>query len=303
MPDAYFGCELRYIPGRISIRGYIFIILSIALLAGSSVYAQDHSRLAIPPMSGWEEAGLPYIQNFSPRAYHAHAQNWAIEQDARGVMYVGNTAGVLEYDGVRWRLISTPNQSVVRTLGTGPDGRIYVGAHSELGYLAPDSAGQMQYVSLLPHIAAEDRSFNNVWKIHAFPGGVYFRTTTHLFFWANGQMRVWKPGNEFHRSFFVHNTFYIREIGVGLLQMAGDALQPVPGGERFAEDRLDLMLPLGDDDILIGTRSDGLFRYDGNAFYPFPCAAENFLRENQLYDGAVLPNGSFALATLRGAWR
>lgn len=264
------------------------------------VDAQDNFRSFIPKTGGWEATGLPYIQNFTPATYHAHAQNWAIEQDARGVMYFGNTAGILEYDGVRWRLISTPNQSVARTLGTGPGGRIYVGAHSELGYLAADSAGQMQYVSLLPQIAKEDRSFNNVWKIHADSGGVYFRTSTHLFRWADGQMRVWKPGNEFHRSFFVHNTFYIREIGRGLLQMEGDFLQPVVGGERFAEDRLDLMLPLGNDDILIGTRSDGLFRFDGSAIHPFPTEAEPFLREHQLYDGAVLPDGSFALATLRG---
>lgn len=251
-------------------------------------------------MSDWAETGLPYIQNFSPGTYHAHAQNWAVEQDARGVMYFGNTAGILEFDGARWRLMSTPNKSVVRTLGTGPNGRIYVGAHSELGYLAPDSAGQMQYVSLLPRLAPEDRNFNNIWKIHAFPGGVYFRSSTHLFLWAEGRMRVWKPGNEFHRSFWVHDTFFIREIGVGLLQMAGDALRLVPGGERFAEDRLDLMLPLDAHNILIGTRADGLFRFDGSVIRPFPTEADHFLRENQLYDGAVLPNGTIALATLRG---
>ena len=289
-------------PGRISIRRYIicFITFAIVLIACSSIFAQAHLRHAAPQISLREEAGLPYLQNYTPRAYHAHAQNWAVEQDARGVMYFGNTAGILEYDGVRWRLMSTPNKSVVRTLGTGPDGRIYVGAHSELGYLAPDSAGQMQYISLLSQLAPEDRNFNNIWKIHTFPGGVYFRSSTHLFLWAEGQMRVWKPGNEFHRSFFVHSTFYIREIGVGLLRMVGDALQPVAGGERFADNRLDLMLPLDANDILIGTRADGLLRFDGSAFHPFPTEADNFLRENQLYDGAVLPNGDFALATLRG---
>ncbi|RMD93577.1 MAG: hypothetical protein D6813_03900, partial [Calditrichaeota bacterium] len=62
------------------------------------------------------ETGLPYTQNFSPKEYGAHSQNFAIVQDVRGMMYFGNVYGVLEYDGVSWRLIPMPNQSVVRSL-------------------------------------------------------------------------------------------------------------------------------------------------------------------------------------------
>jgi PAS domain S-box-containing protein len=113
-------------------------------------------------------------------------------------------------------------------------------------------------------------------------------------------MRVWKPGSEFHRSFVVHNTFYIRQWGAGLLQMAGDSLQLVPGGERFAENRIDVMLPFGEDKILLGTKTRGLFLYDGVSFRPFVTEADRFLAENQLYEGILLSNGAYVLSTLRG---
>jgi hypothetical protein len=59
------------------------------------------------------EAGRPFIRHYTRKEYRASDQNWAIVQDDRGVMYVGNSVGVLEYDGVSWRLIQVPNKSVI----------------------------------------------------------------------------------------------------------------------------------------------------------------------------------------------
>ena len=43
-------------------------------------------------------AGSPYIRNYSAKEYNASAQNWAVVQDKRGVLYFGNTDGVLVFD-------------------------------------------------------------------------------------------------------------------------------------------------------------------------------------------------------------
>ncbi|MCS7086834.1 MAG: hypothetical protein RMM53_12060, partial [Bacteroidia bacterium] len=49
-----------------------------------------------------QEAGLVFLKNFTTDDYGAEAQNWAVTQDSRGVIYVGNNSGVLEYDGYEW---------------------------------------------------------------------------------------------------------------------------------------------------------------------------------------------------------
>ena len=244
--------------------------------------------------------GRPFIQNFSAKAYGGHQQNWSMLQDERGIVYIGNLPGVLEYDGVHWRSIPTPNASVVRSLAMDSTGVVYVGAHAEFGYLAPDSLGLMQYRSLVEHVRPEDRTFTNVWKVHATPEGVYFRTSTHLFRWSNGQMQVWRPATEFHRSFWIRDKLYIRAWDVGLFHMQSDSLVLAPGGNQFADQRVDLMLPYEDDGILLGTRTDGLFLYERDHFERFQTDANAYLRENQLYDGIVLSDGTIALATLRG---
>jgi len=63
--------------------------------------------LAGAPLRGREigDVGLPAITHYAARDCGAHSQNWAIAQDGRGVMYFGNAEGVLEHDGVGWRLI------------------------------------------------------------------------------------------------------------------------------------------------------------------------------------------------------
>ena len=149
-----------YIPALLV---WIFLIQPIAAQSGS-------------------EASRLLIQNFSPKDYGgAHAQNWAVLQDQRGIMYFGNGVGVLEYDGVAWRLIPVSNQTIVRSLEVDENNRIYVGAVGDFGYLAPDAAGQLSFVSLLDKVPEANRDFSDVWQTLHTRKGIYLRTHNYLF--------------------------------------------------------------------------------------------------------------------------
>ena len=139
--------------------------------------------LAQPSALPSAEVGLPFIQNFTPKDYDAHSQNWDILQDQQGLMYFANTSGVLEYDGVSWRLITVSNGSVVYSLEMDQQGHIYVGAQGDFGYLAADSVGQLQFVSLLDNLSVEYRDFSGVHETCITPQGVYFRSPEYLFRW------------------------------------------------------------------------------------------------------------------------
>ncbi len=247
------------------------------------------------------EAGLPFITNYSPKEYGSHPQNWSIVQDKRGVMYFANGTGVLEYDGVSWRLIASPNNAYVQSLTIDPaSGTIYVGGQGNLGYLGPDSLGQMRYFSLLDAIDPDDRVFVNIWNTYVAKEGVYFQGFNRIFRWSGNKMKVWKSDDRFLSSFWVGNTFYVHQGNTGLLKMEDDSLRLVPGGERFAEERIDAILPYDAGQILIVTRNHGLFVFDGSSYRIFKTEAESFLKENQTFAGAVLPDGTFAIATMRG---
>jgi signal transduction histidine kinase/DNA-binding response OmpR family regulator/ligand-binding sensor domain-containing protein/heme exporter protein D len=243
------------------------------------------------------EAGRPFVRAYSPEEYGAQEQSWAIVQDDRGVIYVGNNVGVLEYDGVSWRTIEVPNRSVIRSLARDADGRIYVGALGDFGYLSPDARGETQFVSLLDHVPEADRAFADVWRTLVTPQGVYFQSQQRLFRWSGGRMRVWRPISKFHRASVVDGTLYIGQPETGLMRMVGDALEPLPDGKRFADEVYPVILPFADGKILIGTQSRGLFLHDGATARPLRTEADDVLRSGSLYRGAVLPDGTFALST------
>lgn len=256
------------------------------------------------------ESGMPFIQNYSPREYGAHNQNWTIVQDHRGMMYFGNGKGILEYDGNDWRLIVMPNNSTVRSLDIDQNGRIYVGGKGEFGYLAADSIGQLEYISLLEYLEPEDRAFNDVWETLCTPDGIYFRTSHKLFRYqpqyytfkkdrGQAKIKIWKPQTKFQLAFLVRNTFYIQQKSTGLMRMNGDSLISVLDEKKLDGKAIYIMLPFPGDKILIGTNRNGFYLYDGS-LRKFNTELDDFVLQNQIYHAAVLADGTFSLATRRG---
>jgi signal transduction histidine kinase/DNA-binding response OmpR family regulator len=282
---------------RIEQKGTFFFTFSLILLGVAfgttlNVYCQN--------------TGFKYIKNYTRKEYGGQSQSWCILQDKHGIIYVGNQLGLLEFDGVSWRKIDVPND-FVRSMAMDDTGTIYVGGIDEIGFLAPDSKGSLQYVSLLEHVDNDKRRFSDVWETHWTKQGIYFKTSKFLFRWNHNtkKIRVWESNNKFHLSFICNGKLFIRQENVGLMEMdtGTDSLKVVPGGESFAGKKIYMMAPYDNKKLLIGTRENGFYTYDpdnGIEAVPFPTETDNYLKENQLYHGIRLSSGNFALATVRG---
>ena len=256
--------------------------------------------LAILPLLGGTpaELGMAFIRNVSPREYRGAPQNWALTQDPRGVVYVANGDGILEYDGARQRLIRMPGGRLARSLCVDPSGRVYVGGTGELGYLAPDATGAMAFVSLLDRLPPAAKPISQVWRVHSTGQGIYFTSAEGLFRFQGDRCRTWKEPGGFHLSFVVADRFYVRVVGRGLLAMEGDELKPVPGGQRFAKEKLYFMVPWQEGRILLGTPK-GLLTFDGQTLKPFRTGLDARLAQDLLYGGIRLADGRLAVATLK----
>ena len=247
---------------------------------------------------GYNGSGEYFIKYFSPKDYHASYNNWCVIQDKNGIMYFGNDNGILEYDGSSWQLIKTPNNSVVRALCEDSTGRIYAGASSDFGYLAPDSSGRLRFVSLLKYLDSEFRRFGDVWDVAVAPGGVYYKTQNKIFKWTGKKILIFDSVYA-HRLYKIGNSIFVRNNGVGLLKISGDSLILVPDGEKFASTGIYNMLPFKNE-ILVTTNQNGLFLYDGKHFSKFKTEADSFLIKNRLYNTCKLNGGRIAFATQRG---
>ena len=247
-----------------------------------------------------QNPGMPFIRNYSPAEYRASQQNWAIEQDRRGIIYFGNNDGLLEYDGISWRLIKLPG---VRALAIDKNGRIYTGLENDIGYLEPNPSGTFVYHSLKEKLPESDRNLANIFNVFIIDDMVVFNTNEKLFLYQKDNIKIIRTSYNYHLSFFVRDSFYIREPGKGLFLLEGDSLHFVSGGERFANERIYSMLPYGSNDILIATRTQGILIMSPKNGYNLRqpdnfTEVNEFLKNNPVYCGAFLTDGKYVLGTM-----
>jgi signal transduction histidine kinase/AraC-like DNA-binding protein len=262
------------------------------------------------PQGGFcQHDGYKYLKNYTIEDYYLQAQNWSILQDQRGVIYVANHGGVLEYDGVSWRIIEIPN-TTARSLAIAGEGTIYVCGTNEIGFLAPNPAGSLQYHSLLDYIDRNDReNLSGVKKTYVAKEGIYFGTEDFIFRWNPGPQKMEtaaraEKGHKFKAFFMCQGKLFARQDKIGLMQIVNHRLELIPGGEQFASKMIYMITPYdaGGKNLLIGTMYNGLYLFDGKGMTVevFPGEVREYVKENQLLHGIRLACGDFALATLRG---
>ncbi|MCB8963429.1 MAG: SpoIIE family protein phosphatase [Bacteroidales bacterium] len=258
-----------------------------------------------------QDVGKYSVVNFHHRAYRGHSQSWAIAQDKRGLIYVANNVGIIEYDGSDWRHISV-NNALPRCLDVDSNGRIWVGAQDEFGYLAADSSHSLSYVSLCGSLPESYKPFGLIRKVFATPRGVYFSSNSLIVRVAgNGEYKVWTPKTSFHRTYMVDGCLFVSQRDIGLSFMNNDSLTFIPGTEVFGSELIYTILPFNDRYFLVGTQSNGFYLLARDAIVPragkavepilkFQTSDDAFFRENWIYTGLSVDDGVFAIGTYRG---
>jgi len=283
----------------------LLLLALVGVLGGSSCFAQSDAPPAAPPRTGpvieRTEAGIPFpSEHYAPSDYGQNPQNWAIAQSDRGLLYVANSDGVLEYDGERWRTIPTPTGAIVRSLAT--DSLVYVGAKGDFGVLRPDPKGELRYRSLVPHVPDSARTFSDVWNTHTLHGATYYQTNQYLFRWDGTALTTLSSSAGFHTSFAVNETLYVRDRERGLLRVQGDTLTSAVEGRPFADASIRMMASHPSGSTLAATENEGLYLLRNQTIRRASVspALRAYLDEHDLYHGCRVSGNRYALATLGG---
>ena len=102
--------------------------------------------------------GIPFFQNINASTYKAHNQNFDIEFDNEGILYVANFEGLLYYDNSKWNLLYTPALTRVTVLLKDSKGKVWAGGYNFFGYVRADKNG-------IPELKSQDEQ-------HEFKGEV-----------------------------------------------------------------------------------------------------------------------------------
>lgn len=253
-----------------------------------------------------QTSGIPSIQNYKPRNYKASSANYDVIQDGNGLMYFANFRGVLEFDAVSWRLYPLKNGAAVRSLARDSLGNIYVGGIGEMGYLAPDSLGNMSYHSLLSFI---DTTFFQLPENVAVLGsgrGAWFRG------YEAGQLYHWNRDTLIHypvtqtssdnKMFLHHGQLWVHLPGSGVQRWEDGKFVLVPGSEGLAPYMFQEIVSLSPDRLLAYDREHGFIQISihGDEIIFSPWANELDANLPQHIFSVIIPlnDGNLAIGTI-----
>ena len=230
----------------------LFIPKIIALFIFVFQYTSLFSQQLTPP-----------IHNYSSTSYNAASQNWDIDVNEEGVIYVANNQGLLSYDGQSWELLPLPNGSIIRSVFVYED-KIFTGSYKEFGYWKKDETGKMFYTSLIPKLGKYAMHSEEFWEILEFKGDIYFRSFGAIYKYDHNIIEPVQ--NVVSNKMIVYKDrllLALRKKGLYFLD-ANNELEKLPNQELLEEEMI-IDMAIQGQDLIIGTR-EKLYKYNGETF-------------------------------------
>lgn len=243
----------------------IYLVLIVILFASTALKAE------------WQRP----VTNYTRHTYKAGNQNWMLQQHNNGWVYVANNNGLLEFDGSGWNIYPMRNAKA-RAMKIGDDGRIYIGGIGQFGYFTPNRLGGLDYTCLSDSLPP-NTMIGVIWNIFQDKGRIYFQSDRCLFYWENNQLEYVESPGEIYTSAILYNKFYFG-AAEGLMIMEDRQFKLLPGSEVLG--RISSLLPFNGK-ILIVTRYNGLYTYDGESIEKYNCVADDFMQRNRVFCAAL----------------
>lgn len=243
-------------------------------------------------------AAKPHTINFNKYTYPGGNKNWAIAQDTSGVMYFGNDNGLLEFDGIRWKLYPVPEAVVVRAVAVTADNRIFTGGFEEFGVWERTQTNELVYTSLSQALKKSGNLKNDdIWKIHVTDDVILFQSFNHIYAYDYQQAFVRSEGSNILFLLQVYDEFWIQKTNGSLYRLNNNNLEEIPGSAVFSDTEVRVVLPFPNQRYLIATATKGFYIYDGQTFTRWQTSLPEIER-NQINNGIRNTNGNYFIGTI-----
>jgi DNA-binding CsgD family transcriptional regulator len=227
------------------------------------------------------------VTHYSKQDYGAGSQNWSIDTDDQGFIYVANNDGLLMFDGAHWKLFRIPDQTIIRSVSVSENKRIYTGSYEDFGYWEEDQSHEMKYHSL-KHLLKKFPFHNDeIWKIIQYKGKVYFQSFSALFVYDHQTVKSIPIPSTIIFLLKANERMFIQSIDGRLFELINDSLKSLDTKGILHGTEVRALLPYKNGTFLIGTSSKGVFRYDGKTINSWNVPANDALKKFQINNGII----------------
>ena len=241
---------------------------------------------------------LPPIENYSPKVYGAENQNWAISQSKEKFIYVANNSGLLEFDGAKWKLYPSPNNTIIRSVNV-IDNKIYTGCFREFGYWEKNEFKNLEYHSLsnkLKEPLFEDEQF---WNIVSFDSWILFQSLRNIYIYntLDQTFRIINSATQISKVFKVDDSIYFQKMDDGVYIIENGKPVLITNHPIIQKNFLVNIFSVNGK-ILFQTQERGFYFLNDENVTKWNITADNVISSISVYSSTQLNDGSFILGTI-----
>ena len=240
----------------------------------------------------------PPIQNYATSDYKAESQNWSISQTQDNVIYVANNKGLLQFNGAKWTMFPSPNESIIRSVKVVGD-KVYTGCYMEFGYWEKDDFGILQYTSLSEKLKTDLIQDEEFWNILDMDKWIVFQSLNRIYIYdlRSNSVNLIEAHTSVPKVFKLDQDIYFQRLGKGIFKIENGEDVLVYDASPFKEDEVINIFRRGVD-LLILTRHNGFYLVRGPSINKWVITADPLLSRVSVYSGLQLRDNGFALGTI-----
>ena len=250
------------------------------VFAINSLYAQE-----IPPISA-----------YTSKDYNAENQNWGISQATDKHIYIANNKGLLEFDGASWRLYSSPNETIVRSV-KAINNKIYIGFYNGFGYWEKNNQGVLEYTSLSSDIdLLEDEQF---WHIETLEGWVLFQSLQRIYLYNlnTKEFKVVQSESQITSMYKVRGSIYYQDHQKGIFKLEKGISKLVTNDDLVVKHDVVAIYDIDDKLVFVTANKGFYFLYNG-LLKPWNKSLNNSIKDYTFYSSIKLLDDGFVLGTI-----
>ena len=254
----------------------------LVLLASLVISAQEH----------------PPVMAYNPDAYAAQNQNWSISQTSDQTMYFANNSGLLEYDGMNWKLYPVPDNSIVRSV-KAIDDLIYTGSYMDFGVWKRNNKSILEYTSLVQQLGIELDEDEQFWDIIKLDDWLIFQSLSRIYLVneLTKETTFIESDHVISNIFEVEGVLFFNQLNKGFYKIIDGNVELVSEDARLTSNNLVGVFELNNQ-LLIITASNGFYFLENKKLTPWKIDPKVDLNALTIYSTTKLSDNSIVIGTV-----
>jgi AraC family transcriptional regulator, chitin signaling transcriptional activator len=240
----------------------------------------------------------PPIEIFTPKDYGADNQNWSISQTKEKYIYVANNKGLLEFNGAKWELYLSLNNTIIRSVSV-IDSLVYTGSYREFGYWKRNNLGKLLYTPLSNELNISFLEDEEIWNILNVSNFILFQSFSRIYIYntRDSSYSVINSDTVIHKMFKVDESIYFQKLKDGVYEIRNGSPRLVTSSPIVKENSL-VNIFKHQNKLLFQTEDNGFFFFNDSVLQKWDIPANDEILKNRIYSSIQLDDESFILGSI-----